>query len=135
VPRRAMTIPAHCETPFSNPPRPFRPLSRRSGRIPALPLSSAQVLPEWSNRNLAGNRFAANGDKSLNFVSHSRGSLHFPLSRLNCPLTRLAPRGGGVAPHRYLEARVTVLLCCPPMLTTMGTAVPARMPEGTSTLI
>jgi len=34
------------------PPRPFWPLSRRSGRIPALP-SSAQVLPEWINRNLA----------------------------------------------------------------------------------
>jgi hypothetical protein len=30
-----------------SPPLPFRPLSRRSGRIPALPLSSAQVLPEW----------------------------------------------------------------------------------------
>jgi hypothetical protein len=38
-------------------------------------LSSAQVLPEWINRNLADNRSAANGDNPLNFVSHSRGSL------------------------------------------------------------
>ena len=44
-------------------------------------LSSAQVLPEWINRNLADNRSAANGDNPLNFVSHSRGSLqmHFIL--------------------------------------------------------
>src|SRR5450432_808285 len=45
------------------------------GSHPCVALSSAQVLPEWINRNLAGNRLAANGDKSLNFVSHSRGSL------------------------------------------------------------
>ena len=45
------------------------------GSHPCVALSSAQVLPEWINRNLAGNAFSANGDYSLNFVSHSRGSL------------------------------------------------------------
>jgi hypothetical protein len=39
-------------------------------------LSSAQVVPEWINHNLAGNASTANGDYPLNFVSHSRGSLH-----------------------------------------------------------
>ena len=38
-------------------------------------LSSAQVLPEWINRNPAANAFASNGDNPLNFVSHSRGSV------------------------------------------------------------
>ena len=47
------------------------------GSHPCVALSSAQVLPEWINRNLAGHAFAANGDNPLNFVSHSRGSLHF----------------------------------------------------------
>src|ERR1039457_3372245 len=46
------------------------------GSHPCVALSSAQVLPEWINRNLAGNRFPANGDNPLNLVSHSRGSLH-----------------------------------------------------------
>ncbi len=45
------------------------------GSHPCVALSSAQVLPEWSNRNLANNAFPANGDNPLNFVSHSRGSL------------------------------------------------------------
>ena len=45
------------------------------GSHPCVALSSAQVLPEWINRNLAANAFAANGDYPLNFVSHSRGSL------------------------------------------------------------
>ena len=44
------------------------------GSHPCVALPSAQVLPEWINRNLAGNRFAANGDNPLNFVSHARGS-------------------------------------------------------------
>jgi len=47
------------------------------GSHPCVALSSAQVLPEWINRNLAGNRFAANGDNPLNLVSRARGSLHF----------------------------------------------------------
>jgi len=50
------------------------------GSHPCVALSSAQVLPEWINRNLAGNRFAANGDNPLNFVSHSKGSLHMELT-------------------------------------------------------
>jgi hypothetical protein len=45
-------------------------------------LSSAQVLPEWINRNLAGNAFTANGDNPLNFVSHARGSLQGPAPRV-----------------------------------------------------
>src|SRR5947199_5891323 len=47
------------------------------GSHPCVALSSAQVLPEWINCNLASNRFAANGDNPLNFVSHSRGSLQW----------------------------------------------------------
>ena len=45
------------------------------GSHPCVALSSAQVLSKWSNRNLADNALAANGDNPLNFVSHSRGSL------------------------------------------------------------
>ena len=48
------------------------------GSHPCVALSSAQVLPEWINRNLAGNAFAANGDNPLSrcltpgvhFISH-----------------------------------------------------------------
>src|SRR5438445_12252223 len=45
------------------------------GSHPCVALSSAQVTPEWNNRNLAVHGFTANGDYPLNFVSHSRGSL------------------------------------------------------------
>ena len=38
-------------------------------------LSSAQVIPVWSNYNLAVDRFPSNGDNPLNFLSPSRGSL------------------------------------------------------------
>jgi hypothetical protein len=47
------------------------------GSHPCVALSSAQVLPEWINRNPAGDRFAANGDYPLNFVSQPRGSLQY----------------------------------------------------------
>src|ERR1700682_2292896 len=47
------------------------------GSHPCVALSSAQVLPEWINRNLVGNAFTADGDYPLNFVSHSRGSLQY----------------------------------------------------------
>ena len=47
------------------------------GSHPCVALPSAQVLPEWTNRNLAGNAFAANGDNPLNSLSHARGSLHW----------------------------------------------------------
>jgi hypothetical protein len=45
------------------------------GSHPCVALSSAQVLPEWINRNRADNTFASNGNNPLNFVSRSRGSL------------------------------------------------------------
>jgi hypothetical protein len=45
------------------------------GSHPCVALSSAQVLPEWINRNLAAKTFASGGDYPLNFVSQSRGSL------------------------------------------------------------
>src|SRR5438552_14052737 len=35
------------------------------GSHPCVALPSAQVLPEWFNRNLAGDAFAANGDNPL----------------------------------------------------------------------
>jgi hypothetical protein len=57
------------------------------GSHPCVALSSAQVLPEWINRNFAANRFPANGDNPLDCVSHSRGSLH----RHQCPLAVLFP--------------------------------------------
>ena len=66
---------------------------RRIRRLPAIPaaesalglrpriaLSSAQVLPEWTTLAPPCNNFAANGDYSLNFVSHHRGSLQRPLT-------------------------------------------------------
>jgi hypothetical protein len=46
------------------------------GSHPCVALSSAQVISEWINRSLAVNAFPANGDNPLNFVSHSKGSLH-----------------------------------------------------------
>jgi hypothetical protein len=56
--------------------RPAIPAAESAlGSHPCVALSSAQILPEWINRKLVGNRFAANGDNPLNFVSHSRGSL------------------------------------------------------------
>ena len=55
--------------PHSNPPHTL-------GSHPCVALSSAQVLPEWINPNLAGNSFTANSDNPLNFVSHSRAPLH-----------------------------------------------------------
>jgi hypothetical protein len=41
------------------------------------------VLPAWINRNPADNAFASNGDNPLNFVSHSRGSLHIEAKDVN----------------------------------------------------
>jgi len=46
------------------------------GSHPCVALSSAQVFPEWTNRNLADNAFSANGDYPLSFVSQPKGSLH-----------------------------------------------------------
>ena len=47
------------------------------GSHPCVALSSAQVLPEWINRNPAVHGFSADGDNPLNFVSQPRGSLQF----------------------------------------------------------
>src|SRR6266436_3949264 len=47
---------------------------------PCVALSSAQVLPDWINPNLADHAFASNGDYPLNFVSHSKGSLQIVAS-------------------------------------------------------
>ena len=56
--------------------RPAIPAAESTlGSHPCVALSSAQVLPEWINRNLAGNALAADGDNPLNLVSHLRGSL------------------------------------------------------------
>jgi len=44
------------------------------GSHPCVALSSAQVHPEWINRNLAGKNFTPDGDDPLNFVSHQMGS-------------------------------------------------------------
>src|SRR5271169_2186194 len=59
------------------------------GSHPCVALSSAQVLPEWINRNPAANAFASNGDNPLNFVSRSRGSVQLESKkwRLNRCLT------------------------------------------------
>src|SRR5580700_2676538 len=46
------------------------------GAHPCVALSSAQVLPECITSTPPVNAFAANGTNPLNFVSHSRGSLH-----------------------------------------------------------
>src|SRR5215469_15936328 len=46
------------------------------GLSPRIALSSAQVLPEWTTMASPCNNFSANGDYPLNFVPHSRGSLH-----------------------------------------------------------
>jgi len=54
-------------------------------------LPSAQVLPEWINRSLAGYAFASNGDYPLNFVSHSMGSLHTPEARRRPIAKHLSP--------------------------------------------
>src|ERR1035438_863565 len=54
------------------------------GSHPCVALSSAQVLPEWITITSSCNAFAANGDCPLNFVSHSRGSVH-PASSLLPP--------------------------------------------------
>ncbi|MGA2148822.1 MAG: hypothetical protein ABSH49_28100, partial [Bryobacteraceae bacterium] len=53
-------------------------------------LSSAQVLPEWTPSTSPCNDFSSNGDYPLNFVSHSRGSLHSAIDALPLTLSPLA---------------------------------------------
>jgi len=58
-------------------PSPFRPLNRSLELLPSSALSRpVQVIPEWTTPTSPCNTFSANGDSPLNFVSHSRGSLH-----------------------------------------------------------
>jgi hypothetical protein len=56
------------------------------GSHPCVALSSAQVLPEWTTSTSPCNDFSSNGVYPLNFVSHSRGSLHWDFS-----FTRTSP--------------------------------------------
>ena len=53
------------------------------GSHPCVALSSAQVLPEWTTSTSPCNDFSSNGDDPLNFVSHSRGSLHSRQGRVS----------------------------------------------------
>jgi hypothetical protein len=70
--------------------RNYLRIGRRAARLPAIPaaestlgshpcvaLSSARVFPEWTTIASPCNDFSLNGDNPLNFVSHSRGSLHW----------------------------------------------------------
>ncbi len=68
------------------------------GSHPCVALSSAQVLPEWINRNLADQAFAANGDNPLNFVSRCVGSSYANLGVLlpSPPKSRLSSDGVSV---------------------------------------
>src|ERR1035438_6553248 len=72
------------------------------GSHPCVALSSAQVLPEWITITSSCNAFAANGDCPLNFVSHSRGSVHScrlpPASRLPPPASCLLPPASCLLP-------------------------------------
>jgi len=47
------------------------------GLRPRSALSSAQVFPEWIIATSPCNDLSAKGDNPLNFVSHSRGSVHY----------------------------------------------------------
>jgi hypothetical protein len=58
-------------------PPPFRLLNRSLGLLPSIALSRPpQVLPGWTISTSPCNDLSADGDNPLNFVSHSRGSLH-----------------------------------------------------------
>ena len=76
-------------------PRPIPATESALGLRSRIALSSAQVLPEWTTSTSPCNDSSSNGDYPLNFVSHSRGSLHsyprplvtlslFSVSTLNC---------------------------------------------------
>src|SRR4051812_44090217 len=57
-------------------PPPFRLLNRSLRLLPSRALSRpVQVCPGWMTSTSPCNNFLANGDKPLNFLSHSRGSL------------------------------------------------------------
>jgi hypothetical protein len=54
------------------------------GSHPCVALSSAQVLPEWINRNRVVDHFSSNGANPLNFVSQPKGSLQM-LRKVHLP--------------------------------------------------
>jgi hypothetical protein len=61
-------------------PPPFRLLNRSLGLLPSIALSRPpQVIPEWTILTSPCNDLSSDGDNPLNFVSHSRGSLHSQL--------------------------------------------------------
>ena len=57
------------------------------GSHPCVALSSAQVFPEWINRNLAVHEIPANGNNPLKSVSHVWGSLQYHGSAPRHPFT------------------------------------------------
>jgi hypothetical protein len=58
-------------------PPPFRLLNRSLGLLPSRALSRPpQVILRWTTSTSPCNHLSADGDNPLNFVSHSRGSLH-----------------------------------------------------------
>ena len=61
------------------------------GSHPCIALSSAQVFPEWTTSTSPCNDLSANGDNPLNFVSHSRGSLHSADTPLVHPPSGVTP--------------------------------------------
>ena len=73
---------------------------------PCVALSSAQMLPEWINFNLAHNAFASNGDNPLSFVPHAVGSLHTshpppsPSPPTTCPTPTRHPRPPPLSSNR-----------------------------------
>jgi hypothetical protein len=91
-------------TPGFNAVAPERPFYGAADAAPAVPatestlgahpcvaLSSAQLYPEWTMSTSPCNDFSSNGDNPLNFLSHSRGSLH-PASAHSGPGARTALR-------------------------------------------
>jgi hypothetical protein len=67
------------EKKTSGRPRPPRATSAAESALglrPRRALSSAQLRAVWSNSTSPYNDFSLNGPYPLNFVSHSRGSLH-----------------------------------------------------------
>ena len=89
--------------------RPAIPAAESAlGSHPCVALSSAQVLPEWVNYNLAANAFAASGANSLNSVSHARGSLQ---RHVLSPPRHTVTRRAFSAPHRTIRFHGVELLC------------------------
>jgi hypothetical protein len=60
------------------------------GSHPCVALSSAQVLPEWINRNLAVHRISANGDNALTCCLTP--GVHFTPAPPNCKVKGAIPK-------------------------------------------